>query len=498
MKAISERLAVQYPGRQRRRVRAGRAAAGADRRRDPAGAAHAVRGGRRRRADRVRQRRQPAARARVGAREGDRDSHGARRRPAPAGRARCSPRVSCWRSPAASLGVLLGLSRDRADSDAQRRQHSARRPTSRIDGTVLAFAAIASIVTGILFGLAPAWQASRAGVGAVLKEGGRSSSTSGGRWVRSVLLVAEVALSIVLLTGATLLLRSFDKLDERRSGIPARRACSRFRCRCRRPSYADAGDASRVLRHADRAGSKRSPACRRRPSCRRCRCAAATCCRSTSAAARRPSPARAVGELSRDQRRTTSRRSAIPVVRGRAFTPQDIGDRPARRDRRRGLREEALPGRGSDRPGPPHRQRRRRLLRHRRRRRQRALRRARRHRGADDVRADGAGRLQHDVGARARESRRSRAARPARRVRPCARSIPRCRRTRSTPLATVVSDSVAQRRFSMLLLVLFAGVALFLAAVGLYGVVAYTRQPAHARDRAAHGDRRAARRRAAA
>ena len=43
-----------------------------------------------------------------------------------------------------------------------------------------------------------------------------------------------------------------------------------------------------------------------------------------------------------------------------------------------------------------------------------------------------------------------------------------------SPLATVVSDSVAQRRFSMLLIVLFAVVALFLAAVGLYGVVAYT------------------------
>jgi putative ABC transport system permease protein len=42
-----------------------------------------------------------------------------------------------------------------------------------------------------------------------------------------------------------------------------------------------------------------------------------------------------------------------------------------------------------------------------------------------------------------------------------------------TPLAEVVSDSVAQRRFSMLLLAVFAVVALFLAAVGLYGVVAY-------------------------
>ena len=43
-----------------------------------------------------------------------------------------------------------------------------------------------------------------------------------------------------------------------------------------------------------------------------------------------------------------------------------------------------------------------------------------------------------------------------------------------TPLRDVVSDSVAQRRFSMLLLAAFAAIALFLAAVGLYGVVAYT------------------------
>jgi putative ABC transport system permease protein len=42
------------------------------------------------------------------------------------------------------------------------------------------------------------------------------------------------------------------------------------------------------------------------------------------------------------------------------------------------------------------------------------------------------------------------------------------------PLAATVTESVAQRRFSMLLLTLFAGIAVFLAAVGLYGVVAYT------------------------
>ena len=81
-----------------------------------------------------------------------------------------------------------------------------------LDRTVLAFALVVSLATGLLFGLAPAWQASRGTLGSVLKEGGRSSSSTGGRWVRSTLLVAEVALSIVLLVGATLLLRSFAKL----------------------------------------------------------------------------------------------------------------------------------------------------------------------------------------------------------------------------------------------------------------------------------------------
>ncbi|HEU4893788.1 MAG TPA: ABC transporter permease [Vicinamibacterales bacterium] len=80
-----------------------------------------------------------------------------------------------------------------------------------LDRNVLAFAFVLTIATGFLFGLAPAWQAARGGVGAVLKDSGRSTGTRGHR-VRGLLLVAEVALSLVLLVGAALLIRSFARL----------------------------------------------------------------------------------------------------------------------------------------------------------------------------------------------------------------------------------------------------------------------------------------------
>ena len=81
-----------------------------------------------------------------------------------------------------------------------------------LDGRVLAFALTLTVLTGVLFSLAPAWQAARGGLGRVLKEGGRSSSGTRGLRLRHTLLVVEVALSIVLLVGATLLLRSFARL----------------------------------------------------------------------------------------------------------------------------------------------------------------------------------------------------------------------------------------------------------------------------------------------
>jgi predicted permease len=82
--------------------------------------------------------------------------------------------------------------------------------TIPIDRSVLAFALFTSVVTGIIFGLAPAFQASRSSPAESLKEWGRTGAGSAqGRRFRNVLVIAEVALSLVLLTAATLTIQSF-------------------------------------------------------------------------------------------------------------------------------------------------------------------------------------------------------------------------------------------------------------------------------------------------
>jgi len=94
-----------------------------------------------------------------------------------------------------------------------------------IDGRVLAFTLLVSVLTGIIFGLLPALQASKPNLNNTLKEGGRTASLgSGHHRVRSLLVVTEVTLALVLLIGAGLVLRSFLRLQDVDTGLNLKNA----------------------------------------------------------------------------------------------------------------------------------------------------------------------------------------------------------------------------------------------------------------------------------
>ena len=82
----------------------------------------------------------------------------------------------------------------------------------RVDGVVLAFTLGLSLAASFLFGLVPAIQASRFDLNHVLKQGGGRGGTGAGGGLRGALVVAEIAISIVLLVGAGLLIRTFSAL----------------------------------------------------------------------------------------------------------------------------------------------------------------------------------------------------------------------------------------------------------------------------------------------
>jgi len=89
-----------------------------------------------------------------------------------------------------------------------------------VDGRVLGFTFGLSLLTGVIFGLLPAWAASRGGVNEALKEGGRSATAGGARQrLRSTFVVVQLAVALILLVGAGLLIKTFWRLRSIETGF---------------------------------------------------------------------------------------------------------------------------------------------------------------------------------------------------------------------------------------------------------------------------------------
>jgi putative ABC transport system permease protein len=339
-----------------------------------------------------------------------------------------------------------------------------------IDGTVLLFAVTVTVATGIIFGLAPAWQASRFGIAGIMKEGGRSSSTGGGRWMRNALLVVEVALSIVLLVGAVLLLRSFARVTQVDPGFRADNVLA-FRVALPTVSYRDAHHRiaffDRLIARLEQLPDVRSAGMVQTLPMRGDYFLSVT-------VQGRPEPR--PGDTPSATYRSVSPHYfsalGIPLKRGRLFSEQDTETSPLVAVIDEAFAARHFPnedpigrgldiGNGSDGfhhivgvVGNVH------------------------HGGLDSsaaptmyapYRQDVFGQMWIVARTDADPTRLVAAARQA--VREIDPTLPAFS---MTPLRDVVTDSVAQRRFSMLLIAAFALTALFLAGVGIYGVVGYS------------------------
>ncbi|HET7750335.1 MAG TPA: ABC transporter permease [Terriglobales bacterium] len=101
---------------------------------------------------------------------------------------------------------------------------------------LLAFAAGVSMATGVLLGILPALRGSQVELVGSLKHGGRSGVGAGGQRMRNVLVVSEVALAMVLLAGAALMIRSFEKLYHQDPGFRAEHVLT-LQTRLQYPKY---------------------------------------------------------------------------------------------------------------------------------------------------------------------------------------------------------------------------------------------------------------------
>jgi putative ABC transport system permease protein len=338
-----------------------------------------------------------------------------------------------------------------------------------IDGSVLAFTLLLCVITGIVFGLVPAWQASRTNVVEAMKEGGRGSAGSGGRWLRNTLVVAQVALSLVLLVGAALLLRSFSRLLDVDPGFRADNVLA-FRVALPLTSYKNG--AQRII-FFDEFLEK----LRQLPRVRSAGMVQSLPIRddyrlSFGVQGRPTAPGSGLSENYRLVSPGYFESLGIPIRRGRAFTSQDTSKSPLVAVVDESFARRHFPG--EDPIG-------------------RGLSLGNGTEGffeivgvVGDVRYGGLDAGQDPtiyvpyaqdvfstmwIVARTEGEPSAIASDVRSLLKNLDRNIPAFA---MSPLTTVVSDSLGQRRFSMLLLGLFATIALLLAAVGLYGVIGYS------------------------
>ena len=343
----------------------------------------------------------------------------------------------------------------------------------RLDVRVVVFTGVVSVLTGLLFGLVPALQASRTDLHDAMREGSRGTGGPGAGRARGALVVSQMALALVLLIGAGLFMRSFLALQAvdagfdsqgvltarlalptDRYGEPARRAAviREFVARAQAlPSVESAGLATllpltgRSDWSFDVEGRAKGPA-------------------------DPPMPAVEYRAVSADFHKTLR----IPLLRGRMLSDADGWDAPHAVVINETMARLIWPG--ADPLGQ----------------------RIRLHRGAKngpwttvvgivgDVREWGLDQparptayysapQQGPLGAylvvRTRQRPEALLASLQAELRAVDRDLPLFD---VAPLEAVVDSSVSQRRFSMLLLLIFAGVAVVLASLGIYGVIAYT------------------------
>ena len=236
---------------------------------------------------------------------------------------------------AGGAGRPAGRRGRRAGSPRARPRQRAAHRAIGLDGRVLAFTAVLSIASGLLFGLAPAWRLSRLDLTRDLNDAGRGASGTGALWrrghgLRRLLVVAEIALAVVLLVGAALVVRSVARLAARAAGLRSGRrphlradhagpALPQGRRRPSRLSRAGTADRGAARRRGGRARSRR---------CRSARCS------------------RGARSWSRAGRARRARRSSTPTC---ASSTATTSARCGSRSSRAGCSSTAIggPGRGS-------------------------------------------------------------------------------------------------------------------------------------------------------